>query len=323
MEGSLIVRDFHFLQMKLSKYACLNKELELEIERSLDRQIVSQEIMSIVQNNSFVDTLNLQTELDRMKERTIYNNARLRAQLFDKVSNKKTLQRYKMVFVPFTRIDNHNRSVTFGAGLLSDETVRSYKWLLQSFKKAFLTDPQVVVTDQDPSMKQAIEVGSSASIMDDFNLGEHKWLCDLYDMRHRWILACLRDEDMSRLMRTTSMSESKNRYFNRFTNPDLTLVEFIGHFESLEKEDAELFTLNIFYEIQDEIVASIAKCLCCILHLIPYLLAHEDDDNLWVDTSAFACESSSSVGIRAIRRIVEDNVDRLVPFKDKLDFYCS
>nr|GEX18773.1 hypothetical protein [Tanacetum cinerariifolium] len=67
-------------------------------------------------------------------------------------------KRYRMVFVPFTGIDNHNRSVTFGAGLLSDEIVRSYKWLLQSFKKAFVADPQVVITDQDPSMKQAIEV---------------------------------------------------------------------------------------------------------------------------------------------------------------------
>ncbi|GJZ64771.1 FAR1-related sequence 5-like protein [Tanacetum coccineum] len=65
--------------------------------------------------------------------------------------------KYIMVFVSFTGIDNHNHSVTFEAGLLSDETVNSYKWLLQSIKKAFLTDPQVVVIDQDASMKQAIE----------------------------------------------------------------------------------------------------------------------------------------------------------------------
>ena len=61
-----------------------------------------------------------------------------------------------MVFVPFTGIDNHNHSVTFGAGLLSDETISSYKWLLRAFQKAFIADPHVVVTDQDPSMKQAI-----------------------------------------------------------------------------------------------------------------------------------------------------------------------
>ncbi|GJZ70975.1 hypothetical protein Tco_0634826 [Tanacetum coccineum] len=48
----------------LSKY----KALELEIERLL-RAFVSQDIMSIVQNNSVVDTSNLQTKLERTKER--------------------------------------------------------------------------------------------------------------------------------------------------------------------------------------------------------------------------------------------------------------
>nr|GEW27285.1 hypothetical protein [Tanacetum cinerariifolium] len=42
--------------------------LELEIERLL-RVVVSQDIMSVVQNNSVVDTLKLQTELERTKER--------------------------------------------------------------------------------------------------------------------------------------------------------------------------------------------------------------------------------------------------------------
>nr|GFC23265.1 hypothetical protein [Tanacetum cinerariifolium] len=127
----------------------------------------------------------------------------------------------------------------------------------------------------------------------------------------------------------------------------------------LEKDAAELFTLNIFYEIQDEIVASTAKCLSMnveqmgrlekysirdtemhyfmLCRHILYVLRmnnvnvfprehvldrwSKSDDNLWVDTSAFACESSSFIGIRAIHRIVEDTVDRLVPFKDNLDLY--
>ncbi|GKC83205.1 hypothetical protein Tco_1138922, partial [Tanacetum coccineum] len=45
-----------------------HKALELEIERLL-REVVSQDILSIVQNHSVVDTSNLQTELERMKER--------------------------------------------------------------------------------------------------------------------------------------------------------------------------------------------------------------------------------------------------------------
>ncbi|XP_035837694.1 protein FAR1-RELATED SEQUENCE 6-like [Helianthus annuus] len=65
--------------------------------------------------------------------------------------------RYKMVFVPFTGIDNHCRNVTVLAGLLASESIESYKWLLNSFLKSFGQQPNVVVTDQDPAMKQAIE----------------------------------------------------------------------------------------------------------------------------------------------------------------------
>ncbi|GKD24889.1 hypothetical protein Tco_1231103 [Tanacetum coccineum] len=65
-EATKFVRDFK----SLAKEA----DLELKIERLL-RAVVSQDIMSIVQNDSIVDTLNLQTELD--------------PQLSDKVSEQK------------------------------------------------------------------------------------------------------------------------------------------------------------------------------------------------------------------------------------------
>ncbi|KAK1434457.1 hypothetical protein QVD17_00200 [Tagetes erecta] len=65
--------------------------------------------------------------------------------------------RYSMVFVPFTGIDNHNNNVSFGAALLASETTETYKWLLRCFLKAFVKQPDVVVTDQDPAMKKAIE----------------------------------------------------------------------------------------------------------------------------------------------------------------------
>ncbi|GJZ37675.1 hypothetical protein Tco_0583866 [Tanacetum coccineum] len=44
------------------------KALELEIEHLL-REVVSQDIMFIMQSNSVVETFNLQTELERTKER--------------------------------------------------------------------------------------------------------------------------------------------------------------------------------------------------------------------------------------------------------------
>ncbi|GJX33975.1 hypothetical protein Tco_0245532 [Tanacetum coccineum] len=67
-EAAKFVRDFQSLANEADESLAKHKALELEIERLL-RAVVSQDIMSIVQNNSVVDTSNLQTELERTKER--------------------------------------------------------------------------------------------------------------------------------------------------------------------------------------------------------------------------------------------------------------
>lgn len=61
-----------------------------------------------------------------------------------------------MIFVPFTGVDNHKRSVTFGAALLGNETADSYIWLLKSFLNAFGKQPKIVVTDQDAAIAKAV-----------------------------------------------------------------------------------------------------------------------------------------------------------------------
>ncbi|GJW77944.1 retrovirus-related pol polyprotein from transposon TNT 1-94 [Tanacetum coccineum] len=67
-EAAKFVQDFKSLAKEADESFDKHKALELEIERLL-RAVVSQDIMSIVQNPSVVDSSNLQTELDRMKER--------------------------------------------------------------------------------------------------------------------------------------------------------------------------------------------------------------------------------------------------------------
>ena len=62
-----------------------------------------------------------------------------------------------MIFVPFTGIDNHHRSVNFGAALLHSEASDSFKWMLEKFKEVFIREPKVVLTDQDSAMKVAVE----------------------------------------------------------------------------------------------------------------------------------------------------------------------
>nr|GEZ12325.1 reverse transcriptase domain-containing protein [Tanacetum cinerariifolium] len=67
-EASKFVGDFKSLAKEADESLAKHKALKLEIERLL-RAVVSQDIMSIVQNDSVVDTSNLQTELERTKER--------------------------------------------------------------------------------------------------------------------------------------------------------------------------------------------------------------------------------------------------------------
>ncbi|GKA09252.1 retrovirus-related pol polyprotein from transposon TNT 1-94 [Tanacetum coccineum] len=62
------LNEFKSLANEADESLTKHKALEFEIERLL-RAIVSQDIMSIVQNNSVVDTSNLQIELDRTKEK--------------------------------------------------------------------------------------------------------------------------------------------------------------------------------------------------------------------------------------------------------------
>ncbi|GJS62554.1 retrovirus-related pol polyprotein from transposon TNT 1-94 [Tanacetum coccineum] len=64
-EAAKFVRDFQSLTNEVDESLSKHKALELEIERLL-RAVVSQDIMSIVLNNSVVDTSNLQTELERV-----------------------------------------------------------------------------------------------------------------------------------------------------------------------------------------------------------------------------------------------------------------
>nr|GEY36177.1 hypothetical protein [Tanacetum cinerariifolium] len=67
-EAAKFVGDFKSLTKEADEYLTKHKALGLEIERLL-RAVVSQDIMSVVQKTSVVDTSNLQTELEHMKER--------------------------------------------------------------------------------------------------------------------------------------------------------------------------------------------------------------------------------------------------------------
>ncbi|GJW21369.1 FAR1 DNA binding domain, zinc finger, SWIM-type, MULE transposase domain containing protein [Tanacetum coccineum] len=184
---------------------------------------------------------------------------------------------YGMRFVPFTGIDNHQRSVNFGAALLHTEATGSFKWILTKFKEVFLREPKVVVTDQDPAMKVAMETifvntrhrfcmwHITEKLTAKFHLEDNKWLSDMFELREKWIPAYFRDMPLSGLMRTTSCSESENHMFGKLLNSDLTLVEFLVTLRPLFKhkdlDKEKMIMTQVFVDVvQKEMLAAVHAC---------------------------------------------------------------
>ncbi|GKD92930.1 protein FAR1-related sequence 5, partial [Tanacetum coccineum] len=157
--------------------------------------------------------------------------------------------KYKMVFFPFTAIDNHRKCVTVATGLLKNETTKSYIWLLKAFIKAFGKSPSIVVTNQDGAMRNTIEAEFARSkhqlcmwhitqklpAKTDFKEKLNKIVWNMYigpeEFEYRW----------GKLMEEFNLEnhklESENSFFSHFTNSGSTLMNFMNCFETtMEKQ---------------------------------------------------------------------------------------
>jgi hypothetical protein len=64
---------------------------------------------------------------------------------------------YSMPFAPIIGLDNFGKTVIFGAGLLEDESRKTFRWLFNEFTAAMGNNhQQTIITDQDVAMSQAI-----------------------------------------------------------------------------------------------------------------------------------------------------------------------
>ncbi|XP_073526480.1 uncharacterized protein [Phyllobates terribilis] len=72
--------------------------------------------------------------------------------------------RYDMVFIPLTGVDNYKCSITFAFGLLLNEDIESYVWLFECFKNAMGHEPVIIMTDQDAAVKSAVESVFQSSV---------------------------------------------------------------------------------------------------------------------------------------------------------------
>ncbi|XP_052625743.1 protein FAR1-RELATED SEQUENCE 5-like [Lactuca sativa] len=170
--------------------------------------------------------------------------------------------KYRMVFVPFTAIDHHKKSVTVGSGLLRNESIESYSLLLKAFLKTHGKEPALVLTDQDAAIKQAVENISDdlftntdfrkrfsklvwdinmkpnvfevkwGLLMKEFNLEDIRWFKDMFAIRDSWIPGYFSDIPMCGLMKTTSRSESMNSFFNTYSESGNLLLNFMMNYDT-------------------------------------------------------------------------------------------
>ena len=72
---------------------------------------------------------------------------------------------YDMPFVPIVGVDNHGKTILFGCALLKDQTTETFQWLFQTFKIANNgKEPKTVITDQDQSIGNALDIEFPMSI---------------------------------------------------------------------------------------------------------------------------------------------------------------
>ncbi|XP_019157552.1 PREDICTED: protein FAR1-RELATED SEQUENCE 5-like [Ipomoea nil] len=161
--------------------------------------------------------------------------------------------RYDLIFTPFTGVDNHKKCITFGTGLLLKEDIESY-------------------------------VGPTLNKNEEFKnkLNSIVWMSSLEppDFEKQW---------RELMEKTTSHSESENYMYSRFTGPQSSLVEFMMNFDSalksqrntntklnsdnegynpdmktpmvIEEHASIVYTITVFYQVQEEICASCFKCM--------------------------------------------------------------
>ncbi|KAK9733178.1 hypothetical protein RND81_04G049100 [Saponaria officinalis] len=150
--------------------------------------------------------------------------------------------KYCMVFTPFTGVDNHEKSVTFDASLLSNEDEQSFWWAFTKFLIAMVNkEPQSILTDQDPAIKNVV--------LAVFKQAHHRFCV--------WhIMQKLTDK-----VGQTIFKEPSVRYGQQCLNEasGSSLPQTITPLE-IEKNASTIFTHAVFYEFQEEVKASVCAC---------------------------------------------------------------
>ncbi|KAK6930226.1 FAR1 DNA binding domain [Dillenia turbinata] len=91
----------------------------------------------------------------------------------------------------------------------------------------------------------------------EFNLQENEWLNGLYEERHRWVPACVKDAFWAGLS-TTKKGETMNTFFDGYVNSRTTLKQFVEQYDQALKFRVEREAQSDFH--------SYSLRIACITH---------------------------------------------------------
>ncbi|XP_042065583.1 protein FAR1-RELATED SEQUENCE 5-like [Salvia splendens] len=155
-------------------------------------------------------------------------------------------------------------------------------------------------------------------IMEKYGLTNNEWFSTMFANRKFWVPAYFRDFPMSSLIKTTSVSESQNSFFKRYTKSRCNLVEFLMHYNNaldaqrsnsnrfeyhdsnttpmlktnfaLERHVSTIYSDGGFKAIQEEIEEAID---CCTM----VKTSNEDDTEIYVINDKFSKDWSVSYSV--------------------------
>ncbi|XP_042056395.1 protein FAR1-RELATED SEQUENCE 5-like [Salvia splendens] len=171
-------------------------------------------------------------------------------------------------------------------------------------------------------------------IMEKYGLTNNEWFATMFANRKFWVPAYFRDFPMSSLIKTTSVSESQNSFFKRYTKSRCNLVEFLMNYNNaldaqrsnsnrfeyhdsnttpmlktnsaLERHASTIYSDGGFKATQEEIEVAIDICTMVKTSI-------EDDTEIYVINDKFSKDWSVSYSVSGDSYVLRIKKSKMVP----------
>ncbi|XP_074293031.1 protein FAR-RED IMPAIRED RESPONSE 1-like [Silene latifolia] len=232
-----------------------------------------------------------ETDADNALTRIFWTNAdsiRCYSLFGDAISFDPTYatNKYNMKFAPFTGIDNHKKSITFGCVLLEHEDDESFIWAFQQFLKAMGgKEPNYIISDQDAGIINVVpavfkkarhrldKVGSTICKETDFlsRLNNVVWSEDLEpeEFEENWakVISEFSLEGNKWLTEFSmrfegAMEQQRHNLKLLDAQRDNSMPETLFG-SNWEAHAVKVYTHEVFFDFQEEVTFSVNACSVC------------------------------------------------------------